>query len=1098
MSINKISRKRGKPREFDKDITYNVLETYNKIIITEEGKVLAKSRPEWNEIITKLNDTYKESNIDAIRKTQSLYSYVTCNKDNVRTKLSLARGIQVCDKNKDIEHDEIGGNESLVDDLYMLQESAILEESLESVSDNVFECDIFLPYNEFEKLLVINYEWTQKKKYVRKVVKLKQGEWQEFLNKKIIEKTKIKCGFKFQRHNVTVDGSSGHAFGYCDCKSEIESTFEREDDVMKIHCRINEGSGRCGKRPARAGVRDRLGTILQNKSAHVVRVEMANELMPNGGKEPGVLYSKNVLRQIRSQAIAKNHVHEDPLLALYWHSVTDMKDDIVNMSLKPFYVHYFTKHQTTVYKTLQQKKHICMAIDATGSICRRINLPNNGKSGPIFLYAAVISTSDGDHTSVAQMISDRHTTRVIAHWLSEWSLQSGVEPPKEVVCDASEALLAATIKTFTPFKTINQYADSFLSDELPPCYVRIDVAHHIKKYVDILKTARVEVKKFYLACIGKLIRCTSLDEADKLIYAIFVISSSESDGVQEKNENLLSECQEQKDFIASILHEFDYKSLVQPESSDSSGSDLEDDVELNRKKTKSKAEPSTFRDRGKKIFAKAEKNIKVNKGIGINPHWFPKVSTQLLDDLKWLALWSCVFLLKIGYGRNPASSGHVEVEFKNIKTILLPNQKISIPTRVDTFVEIHREYIDGKSKILSAKLLSEDADKEDMNQSNIERNTDASQKCKVDQSASNSCIACKMGNLPEGAHYCVMCKTAVHALDGCSMPYESDDEGYGQKRICYSCNNKNVKGKLDDNEKVWHNTNDCETCGPVSVKCLVCLVCQRIIKCNVCSAIKVDDSKKGTSESWMCIDCSQQSNVHELIESKKFDNWKNQVYKSNEENRGRYLQENYPQNAFLLKDKLSKVPILKAGSDTNLQAVSINKIKINLKNTNAFDMLFQMLLTISLDSDIVCDYLSRYNDENNFIKLIQEATKSGISLKTYRKRVEILLSYAQKGDLQFDCQVLDCNIDAGYLWKELVDNVPYGLKRTEKCDAGCEEVVSQLNFPLLEIAVLKDKNFNENLNRIIFENDKCSVKNCDGNLEGSVTTGKLLLLYCEK
>ncbi|CAK1594093.1 unnamed protein product [Parnassius mnemosyne] len=243
----------------------------------------------------------------------------------------------------------------------------------------------------------------------------------------------------------------------------------------------------------------------------------------------------------------------------------------------------------------------------------------------------------------------------------------------------------------------------------------------------------------------------------------------------------------------------------------------------------------------------------------------------------------------------------------------------------------------------------------------------------------------------------------------------------------------------------------------------------------------------------MCIDCSQQSNVHELIESKKFDNWKNQVYKSNEENRGRYLQENYPQNAFLLKDKLSKVPILKAGSDTNLQAVSINKIKINLKNTNAFDMLFQMLLTISLDSDIVCDYLSRYNDENNFIKLIQEATKSGISLKTYRKRVEILLSYAQKGDLQFDCQVLDCNIDAGYLWKELVDNVPYGLKRTEKCDAGCEEVVSQLNFPLLEIAVLKDKNFNENLNRIIFENDKCSVKNCDGNLEGSVTTEHIII-----
>ncbi|CAG4957208.1 unnamed protein product [Parnassius apollo] len=46
---------------------------------------------------------------------------------------SLARGIQVCDKNKHIEHDKIGDNESVVDDL--LQESDILEEPLRSDSN---------------------------------------------------------------------------------------------------------------------------------------------------------------------------------------------------------------------------------------------------------------------------------------------------------------------------------------------------------------------------------------------------------------------------------------------------------------------------------------------------------------------------------------------------------------------------------------------------------------------------------------------------------------------------------------------------------------------------------------------------------------------------------------------------------------------------------------------------------------------------------------------------------------------------------------------------------------------------------------------------
>lgn len=176
MSNNILPRKRGKPREFDENITYDVLESYKESIITEDGKVLAKSSPKWNEIITKLNKKYKQNNIIAMRTAESLYSYVSCNKDNVRSKLCTARGIQVPNKSNDGESDE-SADDKLNNDSDSLQESSVLEESLEFTSDDVFQCDIYLPYNEFEKLLVVHYEWTQKKRYTRKVLKLKQGQY---------------------------------------------------------------------------------------------------------------------------------------------------------------------------------------------------------------------------------------------------------------------------------------------------------------------------------------------------------------------------------------------------------------------------------------------------------------------------------------------------------------------------------------------------------------------------------------------------------------------------------------------------------------------------------------------------------------------------------------------------------------------------------------------------------------------------------------------------------------------------------------------------------------------------------------------------------
>lgn len=98
-----------------------------------------------------------------------------------------------------------------------------------------------------------------------------------------------------------------------------------------------------------------------------------------------------------------------------------------------------------------------------------------------FLYQCVMNCKNGQF-SVCQMVSESHNTNSIHFWLAEW-IRSGVPVPKEVICDWSRALLIAIIRAFTGYLTIEDYADAFRNiNNLPKCYVRIDVAHFIKKY----------------------------------------------------------------------------------------------------------------------------------------------------------------------------------------------------------------------------------------------------------------------------------------------------------------------------------------------------------------------------------------------------------------------------------------------------------------------------------------------------------------------------------------------------------------------------------------------------------------------------------------
>ena len=260
------------------------------------------------------------------------------------------------------------------------------------------------------------------------------------------------------------------------------------------------------------------------------RAEMADKLMNPGDPEPGHLYSADVLKRAKAEYKKAGLVDKEVFRVLEILKFTDLKNTMQILAVVPFYVHYWSHHQLDVWRNYCKRGDACICIDATGGIVRKIERLDKTKTKTIFLYEGVVNTGTGQF-SVAQMITESHNTNNIHHWLAEW-VRSGAPIPKEVVSDSAIALLAAAIRTFTGFTNIDEYANACTDIIVPKCYIRIDVAHFIKMYANVLKMIRPRIKKFHLACIGQLILSANKHEAEERLTWILTVCLSETEGAR--------------------------------------------------------------------------------------------------------------------------------------------------------------------------------------------------------------------------------------------------------------------------------------------------------------------------------------------------------------------------------------------------------------------------------------------------------------------------------------------------------------------------------------------------------------------------------------
>lgn len=151
---------------------------------------------------------------------------------------------------------------------------------------------------------------------------------------------------------------------------------------------------------------------------------------------------------------------------------------------------------------------------------------------------STLAISDKFQVPVESFLSERNNGNSLTWWTSEWVARSE-DIPNQFTCDMSMAWLNAVARSFGFSPSVAHYIDTMFdlatgvqTNQLPPCYIRIDVAHLIKNVVttDSLKTVRKKVRDFYIRCVGILLKTDNIEEAKDFITKVLLIANSTTEG----------------------------------------------------------------------------------------------------------------------------------------------------------------------------------------------------------------------------------------------------------------------------------------------------------------------------------------------------------------------------------------------------------------------------------------------------------------------------------------------------------------------------------------------------------------------------------------
>lgn len=462
----------------DSDTFFNLLSKYT--ILSEKGELISSTCSVWHTISQELEGKLNP---------KSVYIKVLKDSNEVLTKLRKNNGFDVTAANNLSSTESNDSNDELSSSSY------------HEPGKTIFKLRIpYDMYRQFYPKKVI-YQRNNKK---RVYDVLKQGTWTDIINDEFVKVHKLPCNFIYKRAKVYNPCNSQHFIKFeAKCKDDVcgaemigwSDHKPSEGEPLELHIstvdtRVLERK-HTTKRPLKGEKRIRVGLELDKDLACNWRRNNVSDL-EYGRISPPNLYQLETLRKVKQEGKDKrlgiNYNCPIQSLIEFKHN-SSYSGSIHSIGIDPFYVHYWTNHQISIYKDIC-KGYCKLSVDASGGFTKKLKRTSLGLlSASIFLYEGIVSTPFG-HISVTQMVSEKHDTLSIFQWLAVW-MSTAIRPPNEVVCDYSRALLAAISRSFCNGIGLNDYVNyAFrlligIETKIPATYIRLDVAHMVKIFCRI-------------------------------------------------------------------------------------------------------------------------------------------------------------------------------------------------------------------------------------------------------------------------------------------------------------------------------------------------------------------------------------------------------------------------------------------------------------------------------------------------------------------------------------------------------------------------------------------------------------------------------------
>jgi len=518
--------------------------------------------------------------------------------------------------------------------------------------------------------------------------------------------------------------------------------------------------------------------------------------------------------------------------------------------------------------------------------------------------------------------------------------------------------------------------------DLPTCLIRCDVAHVIKLVTTWkpLQLVDKRVKDFLIRSIAQMVLSDDLDDMKQLLQSFFCLIYSKTDGCLENGLTTASEKGRQflRRRIATGIAEQYFIDINEESVNELNFEDLITLTDIE----------NPFHKMTQNISIQCQNQVDHEVGDHDNMYFLPAVAPLVINLCTYIPLWSGVMCSSFKYGDIPPSSAPIESQFNDLKNRVLKHVN-NMPMRIDDFVKLHIQSLDGTMKLTNAS----------MNTLLRQNHSPLTHNKKVQEKSQKTLLTSKQSEI-------------IHPINTNSSQnttqvntyYEDDNFSDVSTSTSIATSNRDdiyiqeptkiINEPKNNNALLYDTTHNVESDADILRINDDLSNLDNILNSNGPllnninkSTVKSDKSIVNTIPDLHAIPLIENEDVSE-------ENWGN-ILMNPKKKKPIYLT---PNREILMRNLNSKaktksIGLIQNGNKSRFKSLILDDGSYVLSNTCAFDSVIQILAVAYCDSDEYGRYVDEKKNVNELWHLVSALLRDGLTVQTYRKRAKILKQF---------------------------------------------------------------------------------------------------------